>query len=66
MTDGIPSKQLSVQYQRLGKTVKDSVLIILKQPYIWEIQFLAPEGIPDLDANTDKILNSIRLLPPAT
>src|ERR1035437_386464 len=65
-TDGIPSKQLSVQYQRLGKTVKDTVLIILKEPNIWEIQVLAPEGVPDIDAKSEKILNSIRLLPPAS
>jgi hypothetical protein len=66
MTDGIPSKQLSVQYQRLGKTLKNRVLIILKQPYIWEIQVLAPEDVPDLDAKSEKILNSIKLLPPAS
>ncbi len=65
VTDGIPSKHLSVQYQRLGKTVNDTVLIILKESSIWEIQIWAPEGIPDIAAKTDKILNSIKLLPHA-
>jgi hypothetical protein len=63
LIEGIPSKQLSVQYQRLGKTVKDSVLIFQKQPFIWEIQVLAPESFPNLDKTAEKILNSVKLIP---
>jgi hypothetical protein len=61
--DGIPSKQLSVQYQRLGKTVKDSVLIFEKQPFIWEVQVWAPESFPNLDETAGEILNSVKIIP---
>jgi hypothetical protein len=61
--DGIPSKQLKAQFQKKGITMRDSVLIIEKPPFIWEMQIIAPGEFPDGDATAEKIFNSIKLIP---
>jgi hypothetical protein len=63
--DGVSSRQISAQFQKNIPIINDSVLIIKKQPFIWEIQVLVPKESPNGDETAEKIFNSIKLLPPA-
>ena len=71
--DGNPAKQISAQFQSSAKgvsaqleqkshTINDSVLIIKKQPYIWEMQVLVPKESPNGDAATEKVFDSVKLV----
>jgi hypothetical protein len=62
--DGVPTKQISAQFQKQNVTLNDSILIIEKQPFIWEIQVLTPNETPNGVETAARIFNSIKLIPP--
>ncbi len=64
LVDGIPAKELSVDFQSKAAALKDTVIIFFKKPFAWEVQVIAPKDFPALDTETAKIMNSIKLFPP--
>lgn len=63
LVDGIPAKELSMEFQSRGAAIKDTAIIFFKKPFAWEVQVIAPKEFPALDTQTGKILNSIKLFP---
>jgi hypothetical protein len=63
VVDGIPAKELSLEFHSRGAAMKDTAILFLKEPFAWEVQVIAPKDFPALDAETGKILNSIKLFP---
>ena len=63
LVDGIPAKELLVEFQSRGAAIKDTAVIFFKKPFAWEVQVIAPKDFPALDTETGKILDSIKLFP---
>lgn len=64
--DGIPARRLNVQFITRGTPVQATTIMFVKQPFIWEVKIVGPKNLPGLDADTDKVFNSIQLDPVQT
>jgi hypothetical protein len=66
LVDGVPAKELSVEFKNQAAALKDTAIIFFKKPFAWEVQVIAPKDFPALDSETQKIVDSVKLLPPAS
>jgi len=63
IVDGNPATRMTLQFQIQGQLAKAEYLIILKRPYLWQIQIFGPAGQSQYSETVEKIFNSIKLLP---
>lgn len=64
--DGIPARRQNMQYITHSTPAQETTMIFVKQPFIWEVRVAGPKNLPGLDADTDRVLNSIKLVPVQT
>jgi hypothetical protein len=58
---GIPARRLVMQFVTGGTPVQSTSTIFVKQPYIWEVKVVGPKNLIGLDADTERVLDSIKL-----
>jgi hypothetical protein len=58
---GIPARRLVMQFVTGGTPVQSTSVIFVKQPYIWEVKVEGPKTLSGLNADTERVLNSIQL-----
>ena len=58
---GIPARRLVMQFVTGGTQVQSTSVIFVKQPYIWEVKVVGPKNLIGLDADTERVLDSIKL-----
>lgn len=63
--DGIPATRMTLQFLVKGKAARAEYLIILKQPYMWQISTFGPADQSNYGEMTEKIFSSIKFLPNA-
>ncbi len=60
--NGIPATRMSLRFQVKGKAARAEYLIILKQPYMWQISTFGPADQSDYSDITEKIFSSVNIL----
>ena len=58
---GIPARRLVMQFVTGGSAVQSTSAIFVKQPFIWEVKVVGPKNLVGLDADTERVLDSIKL-----
>jgi hypothetical protein len=59
--DGIPARRLLMRFVTRGTPVQATTMIFVKQPYIWEVKVIGPKNLAGLDADTERVFNSVKL-----